>query len=159
MKVRPSIWSITWRYILVAVIVSAASLAMFSSIFFDFSVENGTISVYPWGPSHFVYVIILGVSIIAIYIFSIVSYYYVIEDKYFVVKKFGREIEFNYNNIEFVDFEQSEKKRQVIFYSSKAKMRFLLGDKDGKLLETLRKKCSNTLTVSEFRSKHPEERY
>ena len=97
--------------------------------------------------------------IIGVYIFSVVSYYYVIEDKYFVVKKFGREIEFNYDNIEFIDFAQSEKKRQVIFYSTKGKMRFLLGDKEGKLLETLRKKCPNTLTVSEFRSKHPEERY
>lgn len=159
MKVRPSIWSITWRYILVAVIVSSASLAMFFSLFFNFSAENGSISIYPWGPTHYVYVIVLSVSIIGVYIFSVVSYYYVIEDKYFVVKKFGREIEFNYDNIEFIDFAQSEKKRQVIFYSTKGKMRFLLGDKEGKLLETLRKKCPNTLTVSEFRSKHPEERY
>ena len=47
----------------------------------------------------------------------------------------------------------------IIFYSTKAKMRYMLGDNDGKVLETLIKKCPNILTKEEFRRRHPEESY
>ena len=75
------------------------------------------------------------------------------------MKKFGKEYQFDYKNIEFIDVEESKRKNMAIFYSSKAKMRYLLGDKDGVLVDTLIKKCLNTMSREEFRRKHPEERY
>ena len=159
MKVKPSIWSITWRYLIVALIVVAAAFGMFFSVFFNVNQETGSISVAPWGVSHYIFVIVMGVSLIGIYIFSIISYYYVIEDKFFTVKRYGKAIDFDYRNIEFIDVDESQRKHQVIFYSTKGRMRYLLGDKKGLLLETLIKKCPKTLTLSEFRRKHPEERY
>ncbi len=159
MKVRPSIWSITWRYLVVAAIVVAAAFGMFFSIFFKIDQTNGAISLAPWGISHYIFFIVMGVSLIAIYIFSIVTYYYVIEDKFFTVKRYGKAIDFDYRNIEFLDINESKRKHQVIFYSTKGKMRYLIGDRKGLLLETLIKKCPKTLTVEEFRRKHPEERY
>ncbi len=100
--------------------------------------------------------VILGFSML---IPSLISYYYIVEDKYFIMKKFGKEYQFDYANIEFIDIEESQKKKMVIFYSPKSKTRYLLGDKDGKLLETLIKKCPPTISVNEFKRKHPEERY
>ena len=159
MKVKPSIWGITWRYLIVAVIVVAAAFGMFFSIFFTIDQKTGAVSLAPWGISHYIFVIVMGVSLIGIYIFSVVTYYYVIEDKFFTVKRYGKTIDFDYRNIEFIDIETSKRKHQVIFYSTKGKMRYLLGDKKGILLETLIKKCPKILTVEEFRRKHPEERY
>ena len=75
------------------------------------------------------------------------------------MKRYFKEYLFDYDKIEFIDIEQSKKKDMVIFYSSTAKMKYLLADKEGKLLEALIKKCPNTLSVEEFRRKHPEEKY
>lgn len=73
--------------------------------------------------------------------------------------KYKKEYVFDYKSIEFIDIEESKRKKQVIFYSPRARTRYLLGDKNGKLLETLIKKCPNTLSVAQFRAKHPEEKY
>ena len=159
MKVRPSIWSITWRYLIVAVIVSAAAFGMFFSIFFNINQETGAVTLAPWGVSHYLFVIVMGVSLIGIYIFSITTYYYVIDKASFTVKRYGKAVEFDYRNIEFIDEHESRRKRQVIFYSPKGRMRYLIADKKGLLLETLLKKCPKSLSIEEFRRKHPEERY
>ena len=113
----------------------------------------------PWGASQTIFVVIFGVIFVATYIPSVTSFYYIIEDYHFIMKRVGKDYQYDYKNIEFIDIEKSKKKKMVIFYSSKAKMRYMLGDKDGVLLETLIKKCPNTMSVEEFRRRHPEEKY
>ena len=128
-------------------------------MFVGFDVETQSFYVVPWDfrqPILLVGVFVLGVGA---FIPALSSYYYVCESKYFIMRRFGKEYEFDYKNIEFIDIELSKKKNKVIFYSTKAKMKYLLGDKEGKLLETLIKKCPDTLTVDQFRMKHPEEKY
>ena len=159
MKVRPSIWSITWRYLVVAIIIIAILFGLFFSFFIGVDKETGTPYLLPWGVSQILLVVLIGTAFIAIYIASILFYYYIIEDKYFTIVRYGKQLSFDYRNIEFIDIETSKRKNQVIFYSPKAKTRYLLGDKDGKLLETLIKKCPKTMSVEEFRRRHPEERY
>ena len=159
MKLRPSVWNITWRYLIVAFIILAATFGMTFSVFFQYNQETGLMNVREFGFSQIFVLVLIPTVLIIFYVLSITSYYYVIEKKFFVMKRFWKEISFDYSNIEFIDIEESRRKKQVIFYGSKCKMRFLLGDKDGKLLETLINKCPNTLTVEEFRRKHPEERY
>lgn len=131
----------------------------FFSLFIGFNKDTGQAYLMPWGVSQTIFVIILGVALIAIYIASIMFYYYIIEDKYFTIVRYGKQLSFEYKNIEFIDIETSKRKHQVIFYSPKARTRYLLGDKEGKLLETLIKKCPNTMSVEEFKRRHPEERY
>ena len=159
MKVRPSIWSITWRYLIVSLVIIAIMFGFFFSLFIGFNKDTGQAYLMPWGVSQTIFVIILGVALIAIYIASIMFYYYIIEDKYFTIVRYGKQLSFEYKNIEFIDIETSKRKHQVIFYSPKARTRYLLGDKEGKLLETLIKKCPNTMSVEEFKRRHPEERY
>ncbi len=159
MRVRPSIWSITWRYLIVSLVIIAIMFGFFFSLFIGFNKDTGQAYLMPWGVSQTIFVIILGVALIAIYIASIMFYYYIIEDKYFTIVRYGKQLSFEYKNIEFIDIETSKRKHQVIFYSPKARTRYLLGDKEGKLLETLIKKCPNTMSVEEFKRRHPEERY
>lgn len=113
----------------------------------------------PWSAGHTVLLAVLFGTSISFYIVSLTSFYYQIENSYFIMRRFGKTYEFEYKSIEFIDIEESKKKNMVIFYTPKSKTKYLLGDKERKLLETLIKKCPNVLTVEEFRRKHPEEKY
>ena len=160
MKVRASIWQITWRYLvfsLIALLILVGSF--FTSIFMQVSDKGQFVFITQWGFAQYFFVIVIPLVLIFFYFFATFTYYYVIEDKYFTMKRMGREYVFEYKNIEFIDIETSKRKHQVIFYAPKCRTRYLIGDKEGKLLQTLIKKCPNTLTVEEFRRAHPEERY
>lgn len=159
MKVRVSVWRITWRYLIFAIIILAALYGATFNMFITNNPDNGELMAVTWGASQYLLVIFSSLVLITFYILSIFGYYYVIEDKYFVMYKYKKEYVFDYKSIEFIDIEESKRKKQVIFYSPRARTRYLLGDKNGKLLETLIKKCPNTLSVAQFRAKHPEEKY
>ena len=121
--------------------------------------EEGKVFLRPWEPIHYIFVFLMLALGIGTFIPSLTTCYYEIDHDFFIVKRYGKTFEYRYDNIEFIDIETSKKKNQVIFYSKIAKMRYLLNDKDGILLKTLIEKCPNTLTIEEFREKHPEERY
>ena len=155
-KVHP--WRIIWRFLVALLVIYIAFLGVFIWLFFTTN-ENGQIVALEWSYRQTLMIIIMVILGFSMLVPSLISYYYIVEDKYFIMKKFGKEYQFDYANIEFIDIEESQKKKMVIFYSPKSKTRYLLGDKDGKLLETLIKKCPPTISVNEFRRKHPEERY
>ncbi|MCR4912101.1 MAG: hypothetical protein K5925_06290 [Bacilli bacterium] len=158
-KYRVATWRIVWRFLVVLLIIYVILFSALSSLFIAFDSSSGTFYAIPWDYHQ---PMVIGIALAAglgIFIPTLFSYYYMIEDKYFIMKKFGKEYQFEYKNIEFVDINESKRKNMAIFYSSKAKMRYLLGDKNGVLVETLIKKCPNTMSVEEFRRKHPEEKY
>ena len=158
MKLRINLWSITWRYLIVFFIIFAIAFSTSFNLFFTVN-ENRQIIGAEFGTPQIIFVVVFAGLFIGTYLAAIFGFYYIVEDKFFVVKRLGKEQAYDYVNIEFIDIETSKKKNQVIFYTKKAKVRYLLGDKDGVLLETLIKKCPNIMTVSEFRARHPEERY
>jgi hypothetical protein len=158
MKVRVSTWAITWRYLIFSLILIVVLFLAFFGVFFTPNSE-GVLTFVGFGVSQIMIVVLVPAVLVVFYLLSVFTYYYVIEDKYFIMKRFGREFIFDYKNIEFIDIDESKRKNQVIFYSPKSRTRYLLGDKDGKLLETLIKKCPKTMSVQEFKMKHPEERY
>ncbi len=159
MKYRPKIWSITWRYLIVALILAAAVYGFAYGLFIGSDSETGAPYFLPWGFAQYFLVSLVPTVLIGFYILSVTLYYYTIDEYSFSMFRFGKEFVFEYKNIEFIDIEESKRKHQVIFYSPKSRTRYMLGDKDGVLLETLIKKCPKTLTVEEFKKKHPEERY
>ena len=158
MKYRISAWRITWRFLLIYLIILAVAFLAAFSVFFSFT-EEGQVIPNPWGISQTLFFSIFGTVFVVTYVTSLFFFYYVIEDKYFIVKRIGKDFQFDYDNIEFIDIEESERKNMIIFYSSKAKMRYMLGDKNGVVLKTLIKKCPNIMSKEEFRRRHPEEKY
>ena len=158
MKLKVHPWRIIWRFLVALLVIYIAFLGVFIWLFFTIN-ENGQIVALEWSFRQTLIIIIMVILGFSMLVPSLISYYYIVEDKYFIMKKFGKEYQFDYANIEFIDIEESQKKKMVIFYSPKSKTRYLLGDKDGILLETLIKKCPPTISVNEFRRKHPEERY
>ena len=159
MKLRVAPWRIVWRFLVVFLVITIILFLSTSAVYFDIDLETWTWTPKPWEFSQVFIIIVLGVVFVTFLVMSLLFYYYKIEDKYFIMKRFGKEYQFEYKNIEFIDIEKSKKKGQVIFYSKTAKMRYMLGDKDGILLETLIKKCPETMSVEDFRRRHPEERY
>ncbi len=159
MKVRVHWWRITWRYLLVTLIVAIIMFAAFFYLFLSIDQTTGEVKWISFGAPQIIVLVFTFGFLVFGYISSLRSYYYVIEDKYFIMKRLTKEMQFDYKNIEFIDIEESKKKKMVIIYTPSSKVRYMLGDKDGILLETLIKKCPDILSVSEFRRKHPEERY
>lgn len=159
MKLKISLWRITWRYLIAALAIIVLLLAFGFQIYLARDTQTGRVILAPWGAGQIIFTVFIFGSVIIGYILSITSFYYTIEEDYFTVKKFTKVVEYDYKNIEFIDIETSKRKKQVIFYSKVARMRYFLGDKRGVLLDTLIKKCPNTMSVEEFRRAHPEEKY
>lgn len=159
MVVRISWWRITWRYLAVFAVLLVITLLTASGIFLGIDAETKAIYFKAWGVGQTIFVVIASALFVGLYIPAVTMFYYIIEDDHFVMKRFGKDYQYDYKNIEFIDIEESKRKKMVIFYSKAAKMRYNLGDKDGVLLETLIKKCPNILTIDEFRRRHPEEKY
>lgn len=158
MKYRVSAWRITWRFLIIYLVILVVAFLAAFSLFFSFT-EEGKVIVNEWGISQTLFVIIFAVVFVVTYVPSLRCFYFIVEDKSFILKRIGKDYEYEYANIEFIDIEESERKGMVIFYSSKARMRYMLGDKNGEVLKILIKKCPNIMSVEEFRRRHPEERY
>lgn len=159
MKLKVAPWRLIWRFLVVLLIVYVAIFLFLFTMFFNISFDPFSVTPMTWGWQQPLILAILGALGIAAFIPSLTSYYYQIEKHYFLMKKYGREFTYDYNNIEFVDFEESERKKMVIFYTKASKMQYLLSDKEGKILEALKKNCSNLISKEEFRRRHPEEKY
>jgi len=158
-KLRVHPWRLIWRFLIVLLVIYVVAFGVFFTTFFNVDWVNWHVEPAVWDFRQ--PLIIAGIFVVGVAMFipALTSSYYIVDKHSFIVKKYGRETEFEYSNIEFIDIEMSEKKKMVIFYSKTARMRYLLGDKDGILLETLIKKCPETMSREEFRRRHPEEKY
>ena len=159
MKLRVSPWRLIWRFLVIMVCIYAVAFVMLITMFFTVDFQTFTFTPIPWDFRQLLLIAGIFVVGVAAFIPSLISYYYVCENKYFIMRKYWKEYEFTYSNITFIDIEKSKAKKMVIFYNEKSRMQYLLGDKDGVLLDTLIKKCPETMSVAEFRARHPEEKY
>ncbi len=154
-KIHP--WRITWRYLLVFLIIFAIAFSASFNVFF--LPGEGGVYVRPFSASQGIFIGVFVLLFVVTYLMALFGQRYIIEDKYFIVKRLSKEYQYDYSSIIFIDKEQSKKKKMVIIFTKRSGVKYLLGDKEGKLLETVIKKCPNTMTVEEFRRAYPHERY
>lgn len=157
MVVRIHPWRITWRYLVVFTIIFAVAFSASFSLFF--LPGDGGLYVRPFGASQGIFIGVFFILFVVTYLMTLLGQKYIIEDKFFIVKRMGKEWIYDYSSIIFFDKEESIRRKMVIIFTKKSRTKYLLGDKDGKLLETVIKKCPNTMTVEEFRRAYPSERY
>ena len=106
---------------------------------------------------------VVQIIIIAIYVFisvfmlvlSLTRNFYVIESKYLVVVKGTKEMQYFYNDVVYIDNEQSEKRKILCFFTNKGHARYLTFDKEGKIYKTFCNKCHNLLSKEEFMMRYP----
>lgn len=106
---------------------------------------------------------VVQIIIIAIYVsisvfmlvLSLTRNFYVIESKYLVVVKGTKEMQYFYNDVVYIDNEQSEKRKVLCFFTNKGHARYLPFDKEGKIYKTFCNKCHNLLSKEEFMMRYP----
>ena len=158
-KLYVAFWPIFIRFIIVFLIALVVIFFGFFGVFIRYDVESQSIVLVPWEGQQIVTTVIVFILAIALLIISLRGYYYVIEKDHFLCVKFGKVFQYDYKNITFIDTDKSEKGSTITFYSTRARMQYLLKDKDNILYQTLLQKCQNTMSLEEFRRAHPEEKY
>ena len=102
-------------------------------------------------------IIVLYVVVsIAMLVLSLTRNFYVIERKYLVVVKAFKEMYYHYNDVVYIDKEQSEKKKVLSFFTNKGHVRYLPFDKNGEIYIAMIKMCNNLLSEEEFHTKYPD---
>lgn len=104
------------------------------------------------------------IAIIALYVFfsvfmlvlSLTRNFYVIESKYLVAVRGTKNYIYNYEDVVYIEKEQSERKRTLTFCTNQGIVRYLPFDKDGKIYTTFCNKCHNLLDLEEFRRRYPK---
>ena len=66
-----------------------------------------------------------------------------------------KEAYYHYNDVVYIDKEQSEKKRTLVFYTNKGHVRYLAFDRNGEIYQAMLKKCNNLLSKEEFKKRYP----
>lgn len=102
--------------------------------------------------------LIIGVflaSSIIILIFSLRTYFYVIEKRELVVVKFKREFVYPYSEIIYIDQNQKRKNSTITIIMKSGQSIYLIADNKNQVYEALRKNCNDLLNKQEVMDKFP----
>lgn len=108
-----------------------------------------------WGVIQILIIILYVLTSIGMLVLSLVRNFYVIESKYLVQVRAFKEAYYHYNDVVYIDKEQSEKKRTLVFYTNKGHVRYLAFDRNGEIYQAMLKKCNNLLSKEEFKKRYP----
>ena len=98
-----------------------------------------------------------GMSIVLVVVTLTTSYYEVFK-KYVVVHRGTKKLIYYYSDVVYIDEKQSEKKKNICFFTRQGHCRYLLFDKKGILYETMLTNCKNRITEEEFKEQYPNVR-
>ena len=108
-----------------------------------------------WGVIQiFIIAVYVAISVLML-VLSLTRNFYVIESKYLVVVKGTKEMQYFYNDVVYIDKEQTEKRKVLCFFTNKGHSRYLPFDKEGKIYSTFLNKCHNLLSKEEFETQYP----
>ena len=89
------------------------------------------------------------------YILTIKMNYYVLHKKYVVVKRYNKELVYNFSDVIYIDEAQSEKKKTIIFVTNKGHERYLIFDKENILYQVMLQKCTNRISKEQLKNRFP----
>ena len=103
------------------------------------------------------------IVVICVYVFisifmlvlSLTRNFYVVQGKNLLVVKGTRMMNYEFNNVVYIDEATSRRKKTVYFCTDKGVVRYLPFDKEGKILDVMLSKCKNLLDLDEFRRRFP----
>ena len=95
------------------------------------------------------------VSSILILIFSLRTYFYVIEKRELVVVKFKRELVYPYSEIIYIDQNQKRKRSTITIVMKSGQIIYLIPDNKNQVYESLQKNCDDLLDKQEIMNKFP----
>lgn len=152
-KVYPSKKSLMKTFIAYSLILLVIIYAVFSSRFawaykdpkdLNVYITQDVVSVAAW----------LVISIISYFILSKESYY-ILSNEELRHHRFNKDMVYKYDEILYIDEEYTKKHNTLLFYTDKGIARFLILDKEGKVLEYVHKYSNNLITREEFHGRFP----
>jgi len=102
--------------------------------------------------------LIIGVflaSSILILIFSLRTYFYVIEKRELIVIKFKRELVYPYSEIIYIDQNQKRKRSTITIVMKSGQIIYLIPDNKNQVYKSLQKNCDDLLDKQEVMNKFP----
>lgn len=108
-----------------------------------------------WGVIQILIIILYVLTSVGMLLLSLLRNFYVIESKYLVQVRAFKEAYYHYNDVVYIDKEQSEKKRTLAFYTNKGHVKYLPFDRNGEIYKAMLKKCNNLLDKEEFKKRYP----
>ena len=157
MKIRINPWRFIWRVAIITLVLYFIVFLVSYEMFYYITFNPFMLHFLPWDYRQ---PLLLGAILILAIIATILAIkntYFQLEDKDLLYRKFGKEFEFSYDKVEFIDVEQSKRKKMVIFYSTVSKAQYLLGDDKEEVLNHMIKKCKNVISKDDFRRRHADE--
>ncbi len=146
MKLRISPYRTIVSFLVAALVVAAILFGVFWSVFLE----------WPWGWEPITLIVVWAVSTIVFLIITLVNSYYIVERKYVEVKRIGKSLIYNYDDVIYIDEEKSKKKKTVYFYTRQGHSRYMTFDRKGVLYEVMLEKCKNRLSKEDFYRLHPD---
>lgn len=145
MKVWPSIKK---TLLLALVIFLFSAVIVFTSCINLFLFEE-------WDYRQWLIIGVFLASSILILIFSLRTYFYVIEKRELIVIKFKRELVYPYSEIIYIDQNQKRKKSTITIVMKSGQIIYLIPDNKNQVYESLQKNCDDLLDKQEVMNKFP----
>jgi hypothetical protein len=145
MKVWPSIKK---TLLLALVIFLFSAVIVFTSCINLFLFQE-------WDYRQWLIIGVFLVSSILILIFSLRTYFYVIEKHELVVVKFKRELVYPYSEIIYIDQNQKRKNSTITMVMKSGQIIYLIPDKNNQVYQSLENNCDNLLDKQEVIYKYP----
>ena len=133
MKLKPNRLRITLYFLLTSIILLLVIVGMCFTIFF-------------YEPFGYKQIIILAAWLLLSLVCLLTlekNYYFFIDEKYISVVRFNKEVVYQYNEIIYIDIEYSEKHSNILFITKHGHARYILHDREKKMLGILKDKCRN----------------
>ena len=145
MKLKIRLFSLTITYIISMIVIGA--------VIFGFAFTH--FITFPWGPVPYILIVGWIVGAVIFYIISITKNYYVLSKKYVTVHKYNKELVYYFQEILYIDEANSQKKKTIIFVTSKGHVRYLTFDRKNILYPVMIEKCTNRISYEELLQRFP----
>lgn len=137
------------KIFLIAFLVCGAILFLCCISIFVFS--------WPWTALQYCVIAIYVILSLLLLFASFKTCYYVVENKYFEVVKFGKTVRYEYANVIYIDEEKSVKTKTISFMTKFDKTpRYVHFDKNNVLYNKMLEKCNNRMSRDDFYREHPD---
>ena len=131
MKLKPSRLRLTIYFIISALILLFVIVGMCFSIFF----------LEPFGYKQIIILVAWLILSLLWLFFLDKQYFYQVEDKYFSVIKFNKELVYMYDDIIYIDYKYSSTHSNILFITNLGHARYVVHDRNRKLLDILSDRC------------------
>ena len=135
MKLKPSAIRLFLYFIITSLILLFAIISMCFTIFF----------FQQWNYQQWIILIFWFLLSVVFLILLLKNYYYTIEQNYFSLTRFKKEICYEYKDILYIDVQYSMNHSSILLILKRGEVKYFVKDKENKLLNILIEKCQNVI--------------